>query len=259
MPDNYTAIATNAEATAATFNAPLDELDNAIEAIRDGSETLDSPDITSFTNAQHNHEAEGGGGKLTSTAISSSGASNGDVLAADGSGGAGWRSSSQLAVPTGMMMPFAGASAPSGWLFCTGAAVSRTTYSALFNVIGTVFGTGDGSTTFNLPDMRGRVGVGRDDMGGTSADRITASWADSTGGTGGSESVTLTTDQMPSHQHMIRFDSGSGHRENTFGSSGDQNASGTAGYQPNALLPEGGGQAHTNLQPGIALNWCIKA
>lgn len=73
----------------------------------------------------------------------------------------------------GEVMDYAGPTPPSGWLVCDGSAVSRTTYAALFAAIGTAWGAGDGSTTFNLPDMRGRVGAGRDDMGGTPAGRLT--------------------------------------------------------------------------------------
>lgn len=62
--------------------------------------------------------------------------------------------------PPGVVVPYAGASAPTGWLLCDGSAVSRTTYAALFSAIGTQYGVGDGSTTFNLPDIRGRVPVG---------------------------------------------------------------------------------------------------
>jgi microcystin-dependent protein len=75
---------------------------------------------------------------------------------------AGGGSSGGSSVSAGMMQPFAGASAPAGWLVCDGAAVSRTTYAELFNVIGTTWGAGNGSTTFNLPDMRGRTTFGRD-------------------------------------------------------------------------------------------------
>lgn len=64
--------------------------------------------------------------------------------------------------PIGALMPYAGATAPSRWLLCDGAAVSRTTYARLFGVIGTTFGAGDGSTTFNVPNMLGRVPIGRD-------------------------------------------------------------------------------------------------
>ncbi len=75
-------------------------------------------------------------------------------------------------VPTGVLNPYAGATAPAGWLLCFGQAISRTVYSTLFTAIGTTYGVGDGSTTFLLPDMRGRVAAGKDNMGGTSADRL---------------------------------------------------------------------------------------
>lgn len=75
-------------------------------------------------------------------------------------------------VPSGVVLPFAGSSAPSGWLMAYGQAVSRTTYAALFAAIGTAHGVGDGTTTFNLPDLRGRVAGGKDDMGGTAANRL---------------------------------------------------------------------------------------
>ena len=91
--------------------------------------------------------------------------------------------------------------APSGWLLCAGQAVSRSTYSGLFGVVGTVFGVGNGSTTFNLPDMRGRLPLGQDDMGGSSANRVTAAAADSIGGSGGAETHTLATTEIPAHNH----------------------------------------------------------
>lgn len=74
---------------------------------------------------------------------------------------------------TGMLIPHAGTTAPDGFLLCFGQAVSRTTYAALFAVISTTYGAGDGSTTFNLPDMRGRAPAGKDDMGGSAASRLT--------------------------------------------------------------------------------------
>ena len=78
-----------------------------------------------------------------------------------------------VTIPSGMLAPFAGTSAPSGWFLCYGQAVSRTTYAALFTAIGTTYGTGDGTTTFNLPDLRGRTIAGVDDMGGSAASRLT--------------------------------------------------------------------------------------
>jgi microcystin-dependent protein len=78
----------------------------------------------------------------------------------------------ELAFPTGSMIPFAGASAPpqtisgvSAWLICDGAAVSRTTYAALFAALSETYGAGDGTTTFNLPDLRGRMPIGAGNEG----------------------------------------------------------------------------------------------
>lgn len=76
-------------------------------------------------------------------------------------------SGAEAAIPTGTVSQFAGSSAPTGWLICDGSAISRTTYSTLFAVIGTAYGSGDGSTTFNLPDLRGRVPVGVSPGGAT--------------------------------------------------------------------------------------------
>lgn len=90
--------------------------------------------------------------------------------------------------PIGTVLPFAGSSAPSGWLIADGSAVSRTTYAALFAVCGTTYGAGNGTTTFNLPNLQNRVPVG---SGGSY----------SRGGTGGAATVTLSTSQIPSHDH----------------------------------------------------------
>lgn len=75
--------------------------------------------------------------------------------------------------PVGIVEPFAGASAPTGWLMCDGSAVSRTTYADLFAVVETIYGVGNGSTTFNLPDLRGRAIHGQDVMHGNAANRLT--------------------------------------------------------------------------------------
>jgi len=63
-------------------------------------------------------------------------------------------------IPAGIIMPYAGASAPTDWVLCDGSAISRSTYATLFAIVGTTYGTGDGSTTFNVPDFRGRVAIG---------------------------------------------------------------------------------------------------
>lgn len=121
----------------------------------------------------------------------------------------------------GTVKNFAGSTAPNGWLLAYGQAVSRTTYAALFAAIGTTYGTGDGSTTFNLPDVRGRTEFGKDDMGGSAANRITNAVAgfhgETLGATGGAQSVVLIQANLPnltnlavtitagqgSHQHFI--------------------------------------------------------
>jgi microcystin-dependent protein len=108
-------------------------------------------------------------------------------------------------VPIGAMIDFAGTTTPnSNFVFPYGQAISRTTYSALFALLGTTFGTGDGSTTFNVPDLRGRVIAGKDDMGGSAASRltgtsITVGGATTLGGSGGSETKTLITANLPAY------------------------------------------------------------
>lgn len=93
-------------------------------------------------------------------------------------------------VPSGSVMTFAMNTAPTGWLKANGAAVSRTTYAALFSAIGTTFGVGDGSTTFNLPDMRGR---------------FTRNWADNGSIDSGRAFGSTQDHQIQQHQHGLAF------------------------------------------------------
>lgn len=107
-------------------------------------------------------------------------------------------------LPKGVIWEYGGTVAPSGWLLCFGQAISRVTYAALFAVIGTAYGVGDGSTTFNIPDFRGRVGAGQDDMGGVSANRLTVAGGldgDVLGGVGGAETVALSIANLAAHTH----------------------------------------------------------
>ncbi len=90
-------------------------------------------------------------------------------------------------IPAGIYIPYGGAVAPAGWVLCDGSAISRTTYADLFTAISTAYGIGDGATTFNVPDMRGRNALGKDDMGGTPANRVTDAQADVIGGSLGEE------------------------------------------------------------------------
>ena len=75
-------------------------------------------------------------------------------------------------LPAGILLPYAGDIPPDGWLLCNGDAVSRSDYSTLFAAIGSTYGVGDGETTFNLPDLRGRMPMGLDNMGGSNANRV---------------------------------------------------------------------------------------
>jgi microcystin-dependent protein len=114
----------------------------------------------------------------------------------------GWLpiSTDTIAAPPGIIQPYAAASAPSGWLICDGSAVSRSLYSALFAVIATTYGSGDGSTTFNLPDIRGRVTVGYAASGGHA----------DVSALGNNEGSTLSN-RRPKHPHSV---SDPGHQHN---------------------------------------------
>lgn len=95
-----------------------------------------------------------------------------------------------MSEPAGVVITYAGSTAPEGWLLCDGSAVSRDTYATLFDVIGTTYGVGDGSTTFNVPDLSGRVVIG---VSGTHA----------LASTGGEASHVLLETELPSHTHTI--------------------------------------------------------
>ena len=103
-------------------------------------------------------------------------------------------------VPAGCIMPYVGTTAPTDYLICDGSAVSRTTYANLFAVIGTSFGAGDGTTTFNLPDFRGRFMRGIDGSAGNDPDNATRV-ASNAGGNTGNNIGSLQSDNYLSHSH----------------------------------------------------------
>lgn len=185
-----------------------------------------------------------------------------------------------ISPPTGSLMPFAGLICPAGYLWCDGSAVSRTTYAALFAALSTLYGSGDGATTFNLPDLRGRVPVCQDNMSSNSpagagdGGRLAGG---AMGGVGGAETHTLTAAQMPAHNHamtaagnhahlvggsnliQIRYASSS---EGLVAGGNGTRVTGTdmdgAGNHTHPVSNTGGGAAHPNMPPYILMNYIIK-
>lgn len=179
-----------------------------------------------------------------------------------------------VAMPTGAVIPFAGTSAPSGFLFCFGQTLNRVgTYAALFGVIGTTYGAPSGST-FTVPDLRGRVVAGKDDMGGSAASRLTglSGGVDGTAlnSPGGSQSHTLTVAQLASHSHAAAmeqtFDDSGGVTQVGLGSSRSDrdtasyrtSVSTGGGFNNPLIASTGSGSAHNNVQPTHILNYIIK-
>lgn len=109
--------------------------------------------------------------------------------------------------PAGMVAAFALAAAPTGWIAADGSAVSRTTYAALFTAMGTIHGTGDGSTTFNLPDYRGTFLRGIDGTKGNDPDKLTRT-AMNTGGNTGNQVGSVQGDVFGSHNHINNWGDG---------------------------------------------------
>jgi len=164
-------------------------------------------------------------------------------------------------IPTATIVEWSSASIPSGFLECTGAAVSRSTYSALFAIVGTTYGAGDGSTTFNIPDIQDKVILGKS---GTKALGSTggAATTTNTGNVGGSTAnATLSTGQLPSHSHPALTPSGSfssnagGSSGKTSGNSGNAGEDGAHSHNMSATFS---GDATSVVQPYLAVIYIIK-
>ena len=196
-------------------------------------------------------------------------------------------------VPSGALTAYAGSSAPTGWLLADGAAVSRTTYATLFAAVGTTFGAGDGSSTFNLPNIGGRTIAGKE----SSASNLTSTYGPdgaTLGATGGAQSVTLTGAQSgePGHTHTLTMNAhthtftGAAHQhtvpysmeyfhdisgstpsgnhgatltKNTSSvTAGGTNSSTTSTGTVGTVSAAAASSAHSSVQPTIILNYIIK-
>lgn len=182
------------------------------------------------------------------------------------------------ALPAGLIIPYAGATPPIGWVWCDGHTEPRTVSGSstpLFSLIGTDFGAGDASTTYNVPDLRGRTLVGPDALGGTAADRVPGA---SVANSGGATTHTLSYAEMTAHNHggtthymnrnavhshNIRYN-GQAYAHNTAESIATPTTSGgyastyTDTNHQHGVNGSGGGAAHDNVQPYQAANFIIK-
>lgn len=166
----------------------------------------------------------------------------------------------------GQILMFAGTFPPAGWATCQGQTMPISENETLFNLIGTTYG-GDGQSTFMLPDLQGRVPVHMGQGSGLSNYQI--------GQSGGVESVTLTTQQIPAHNHMVQINSGNASNSQT--SPGPSviladaqvgggnipnpwapyNSGAQTQLNPNTVGGAGGSQPHENIQPYLTVTLCI--
>lgn len=154
-------------------------------------------------------------------------------------------------IPIGSIIPFTGTTAPTNWMICDGSEISRTTYEDLFTKIGTTFGEGDGTDTFNLPDLKGRIPIGAG-----SNDNNTHNFT--LGSTGGEYEHTLTVEELAKHNHGVS-DPGVGRPVATSGGgSGWTHFTGDSSPYKYNTNETGGNSPHNNIQPYLTVNYIIK-
>ena len=169
-------------------------------------------------------------------------------------------------IPTATIVPWSDSAVPSGFLECNGAAVSRSTYADLFAIVGTTYGSGDGSTTFNVPDLQDNVAVGKS---GTKnlASTGGANTVTSTGNVGGSTAnATLSTSQLASHSHGIQITRAAPDSDsNKVGRGGNQNlgtantnSSGSGSGHSHNMSATFSGDATSVIQPYLTIIYIIK-
>lgn len=153
-------------------------------------------------------------------------------------------------LPVGCIVPFTSDTVPENWLLCDGSAISRTEYDLLFSIIGTSYGVGDGSTTFNLPNLKGRVPTGKD---------TTDTDFDTLGKTGGEKTHTMTVNEMPSHNHGVSTNINC----SSFGTNNalTRGAGGAIEWKDSSqyIGMSGGGQPFNVKDPFVVTNFIIKA
>lgn len=149
-------------------------------------------------------------------------------------------------IPAGVIQAYAGVTAPDDWGLCHGQEFSRTANAALFAALGTRYGVGNGSSTFNIPDLRGRAPVGMD---------IAQTEFETLGKTGGAKTHKLTTAEMPSHTHpYTNSDNSTTAQFSVAGGTGMDNKT----NRPGTTSATGGNGAHNNLAPYLTINYIIK-
>ena len=170
------------------------------------------------------------------------------------------------AVPTGTIVPWTAASLPTGFLECNGQAVSRSTYSALFAIVGTTYGAGNGSSTFELPDLQNNVPVGKSNNKAL-ASTGGANTVAATGNVGGSTAnATLTESQLASHHHSYPLRSGHSNvaRQGMsniriqYTTTSDTDTAGSGNGHSHNMSATFTGSASSVVQPYVALIYVIK-
>jgi microcystin-dependent protein len=168
---------------------------------------------------------------------------------------AGWTGTSIGTTQVGTILDFAGSTAPSLWYQCYGQPVNRSTFSALFTAIGTTYGSGNGTTTFNLPDLRGVYTGGYNNMGGSASSVLNSTYYGANpnvlGTAGGSQSHVMTSSELVAHTHTSTFADG-GHAHSVFANSNTAaNAGVTVGGPPSYVNVANTGSGSANLTTTI--------